>query len=179
MTAISDLGEMDRATLGQLWSQVIGDAVPPHMSQIIQRRLLAYAIQVRAQGDVSASVANRFERVACGDMRPATPTLRPGGRLLRQWNGTTHVVDVVEGGFLWNGRQHRSLSAIARAITGTRWSGPRFFGLTDEVAKASAAEKTPPAKPQRPQLLPPANNAGSSKANVTRKLAPKTGRRAA
>jgi hypothetical protein len=52
-----------------------------------------------------------------------------GARLIREWNGTTHVVDVVDGGYLWNGEQHRSLSAIARAITGTRWSGPRFFGI--------------------------------------------------
>ena len=179
MTVISDLAQMDRLALGQLWLQLIGGAVPPHMSQIIQRRFLAYAIQIRAHGDVSASVANRFDRVVSGDSRPVTPALRPGGRLLRQWNGTTHVVDVVEGGFLWNGSQHPSLSAIARAITGTRWSGPRFFGLTEAAVKASAAEKTPPAKPQRPQLLPPAAEPGSSNGGVVSKQASQTGRRAA
>ncbi|WP_283054676.1 DUF2924 domain-containing protein [Thetidibacter halocola] len=62
--------------------------------------------------------------------RPASsPALKPGGRLIREWNGVTHVVDIVEGGFLWNGQRHASLSPIARAITGARWSGPRFFGL--------------------------------------------------
>ena len=66
MTTLSDLVQMDRLALGQLWSQVIGGAVPPHMSQIIQRRFLAYAIQARDQGDVSASIANRFERVVSG-----------------------------------------------------------------------------------------------------------------
>ena len=55
--------------LGKLWSQVIGDTVPPHMSQVIQRRFLAYAIQARAEGDVSASIAKRFDRMVRGDVR--------------------------------------------------------------------------------------------------------------
>ncbi|MBV1896917.1 MAG: DUF2924 domain-containing protein [Rhodobacteraceae bacterium] len=58
-----------------------------------------------------------------------------GGRLTREWNGVTHAVDVIEGGFLWGGQRHSSLSAIARAITGTRWSGPRFFGLKGAAAR--------------------------------------------
>ena len=53
----------------------------------------------------------------------------PGSRLIREWNGATHIVDVVESGYLWNGVRYRSLSSIALAITGTQWSGPRFFGL--------------------------------------------------
>ena len=57
------------------------------------------------------------------------PALKSGARLLREWNGTTHVVDVLDEGFFWNEQHYRSLSAIARAITGARWSGPRFFGL--------------------------------------------------
>jgi len=58
-------------------------------------------------------------------------SLAPGGRLLREWNGVTHVVEVSETGYRWNGTTHRSLSAVARAITGARWSGPRFFGLSE------------------------------------------------
>lgn len=61
--------------------------------------------------------------------KTVSPAMRPGGRLLREWNGVTHVVDVIEGGFMWNGQTWRSLSAIAREITGAHWSGPRFFGL--------------------------------------------------
>jgi hypothetical protein len=64
--------------------------------------------------------------------RKASPKLQPGARLVREWNGVSHVVEVIENGFVWNGCRHRSLSAIARAITGARWSGPRFFGLTSE-----------------------------------------------
>lgn len=56
-------------------------------------------------------------------------TLSPGARLIRDWQGRTHVVDVVEGGFLYGGKRHRSLSAIAKEITGAHWSGPRFFGV--------------------------------------------------
>ncbi|MFC0218037.1 DUF2924 domain-containing protein [Pseudochelatococcus lubricantis] len=64
----------------------------------------------------------------------ASPTrkrqiLRPGARLLREWNGQTHVVDVIENGFVHEAKVYRSLTAIARAITGTHWSGPRFFGI--------------------------------------------------
>ena len=63
------------------------------------------------------------------DPPPVNPALKPGGRLIREWNGVTYVVDVVEGGFLWNAKRYASLSPIARAITGARWSGPRFFAL--------------------------------------------------
>ena len=69
-------------------------------------------------------------RFAASSIRWRAPTLQSGARLVREWNGVNHVVEVIEGGYVWNGDRHRSLSAIARAITGARWSGPRFFGLT-------------------------------------------------
>ena len=59
----------------------------------------------------------------------AAPALAPGSRLIREWRGRTHTVDVLDSGFRCDGKQYRSLSEIARAITGGRWSGPRFFGL--------------------------------------------------
>jgi Protein of unknown function (DUF2924) len=66
---------------------------------------------------------------------PTTITLREGNRLVREWNGTTHTVLVLASGFEWQGRQYRSLSQIAEAITGAHWSGPRFFGLTKRKAE--------------------------------------------
>lgn len=129
MTAVAELATLDRVALARLWSDLLGGPVPPKMSQILQRRFLAHALQVKVSGDLPAAAAARLERIAVGKEREATPAMQPGGRLLRQWNGTTHVVDVVKDGYLWNGGRHKSLSAIARAITGTRWSGPRFFGL--------------------------------------------------
>ena len=129
MTALADLEVMDRAGLARLWSDLLGGQVPPKMSQPMQRRFLAYEMQARDLGDLPPALVARLERIAQGEERKAAPGMRPGARLLRAWNGTTHVVDVLPDGFLWNGARHRSLSAIARAITGARWSGPRFFGL--------------------------------------------------
>jgi Protein of unknown function (DUF2924) len=130
MTSLADLDGMDRKGLARLWSDLIGGDVPASMSQPMQRRFLAFELQAKAEGGLPAALRARLDRIAAGEERTSTPTLQPGARLLREWNGTTHVVDVLPEGYLWNGSRHRSLSAIARAITGARWSGPRFFGLT-------------------------------------------------
>lgn len=82
----------------------------------------------RATGASDAAQPSLSLRGAAMRTRERTPVL-PGARLIRDWNGTTHVVDVTEGGFLYGGETYRSLSVIARTITGARWSGPRFFGL--------------------------------------------------
>lgn len=148
MTTLADLDTMDRAALARLWSDLIGGDVPPAMSQPMQRRFLAFELQARREGGMTAALRARLERITQGQERKAAPTLQPGARLLRAWNGTTHVVDVLPDGFRWNGTSHRSLSAIARAITGARWSGPRFFGLVggakadDRRAAKGKAQKT-------------------------------------
>lgn len=131
MTTLADLDKMDRKGLTRLWSDLIGGDVPASMSQPMQRRFLAFELQAKVEGGLPAALRARLDRIAAGEERTSTPTLQTGARLLREWNGTTHVVDVLPEGFLWNGRRHRSLSAIARAITGARWSGPRFFGLAN------------------------------------------------
>ena len=76
----------------------------------------------------------QLRKVTEGGSDPAaanvkTAKIAPGMRLIREWNGSSHVVEAVDGGFVWNGKRYGSLSAVARAITGARWSGPRFFGL--------------------------------------------------
>lgn len=138
MTTLVDLEAMDRAALAHLWSDLIGGGVPANMSQPMQRRFLAFELQARIEGGLPATLRTRLDRIAAGEERKASPKLQPGARLLREWNGITHVVDVLPEGFLWNGSPHRSLSAIARAITGARWSGPRFFGL---VGGAEAGDR--------------------------------------
>ncbi|GHC60625.1 DUF2924 domain-containing protein [Neogemmobacter tilapiae] len=151
MTTVKELDALDRAGLATLWAELLGGSVPPGMSQLMQRRYLAFALQARKGGDLAPALAARLDRLAAGEVQKAALSLKPGARLLRAWNGTTHVVDVVADGFLWNGTCHRSLSAIARAITGARWSGPRFFGLID------AAEATTKAG----QVVVPRRKAGS------------------
>ncbi|MCX7287511.1 MAG: DUF2924 domain-containing protein [Rhodobacterales bacterium] len=129
MTSLADLETMDRKQLAQLWCDLIGSEVPDCMSQTMQRRFLAFELQAGKEGGLPPALLARLDRIAAGEERKASPTVKPGARLLRAWNGVTHVVDVLPDGYLWNGARHRSLSAIARAITGARWSGPRFFGL--------------------------------------------------
>ena len=149
MIPLPELDAMDRAALAVLWTTHLGGAVPRQMSQPMQRHFIAFAIQAAAEGDVPAALAARLDRIAAGEMTKAAPTLKPGARLLRAWNGTTHVVDVVAEGYLWNGTRHRSLSAIARAITGARWSGPRFFGVVERGGALSASTAARPAKTAR------------------------------
>jgi hypothetical protein len=98
------------------------------MSQVFLRRFLAFEMQARSISPLPPGLKARLLRIAAGKDSSPTPTLQPGGRYLRVWNGVTHVVDVTAEGYLWKGQHHRSLSAIARAITGAHWSGPRFFG---------------------------------------------------
>jgi hypothetical protein len=147
---------MDRIGLAKLWSDLIGGDVPASMSRPMQRRFLAFELQAKVEGGLPAPLRARLDRIAAGEERTPSPTLQPGARLLREWNGTTHVVDVLAEGFLWNGHSHRSLSAIARAITGARWSGPRFFGMlsaVDVVGGKAAKRKTARAKRLTPSDL--------------------------
>ena len=98
-------------------------------------RAIAYQMQAKRYGELKSAVGRQLQRIATGIIAgdrvtiKAASRLKLGARLVREWNGATHVVEVVDDGFIWNGERHSSLSAIARTITGARWSGPRFFGL--------------------------------------------------
>jgi hypothetical protein len=127
---VSDLETMDRAALLAAWSTVFGTPVPKNISRPFLRRFLAFELQARRTGGLPKPVVVALMRNdGKGPAKPACPALKPGGRLIREWNGVTHVVDVTETGFVWKGETWRSLSSIAREITGAHWSGPRFFGL--------------------------------------------------
>ena len=126
---ISDLETMDRAALIAVWSQTMKTPVPKGLSKSLMRRFLATDVQSRQFGGLPASLKKALSKPADRASRPRRLTLEPGGRLLREWNGVTHVVEITQGGYVWQGQTHRSLSAIAREITGAHWSGPRFFGL--------------------------------------------------
>ncbi|WP_119461066.1 DUF2924 domain-containing protein [Rhodospirillaceae bacterium SYSU D60014] len=131
------IAQCDVPSLRAEWAALFGHAAPAHLSRDLLIRALAYRIQEQAGGGLRPATRRQLRRLA-DDLRtsaktmnaPSRPTLRPGVRLMRDWNGGTEVVEVLADGFAWRGQEYRSLSAIARAITGVRWSGPRFFGLT-------------------------------------------------
>lgn len=128
------LADLPHRDLAARWQALHGAPAPKGISRRLLLLALAYRIQADAHGDID-SRTDRYLRAAGGaEATPpriaATSTLKPGMRLMREWNGRTHVIDVIEEGYRWNGQTHASLSAVARTITGARWSGPRFFGLT-------------------------------------------------
>lgn len=127
--SVAEIETMDRAALIAAWHEVFGTPVPKRLSRPFLRRFLAFEVQARESIGLPKGFVTKLARAARDGPSPASPMLKPDGRLIREWNGVTHVVDVVEGGFLWNGQRYASLSPIARAITGARWSGPRFFGF--------------------------------------------------
>ncbi len=130
LPSVAAIAAMARGELIAHWRRLFGGPPPKSLSAPLMRRFLAFETQARSAGGPPAALTRRIARLAKdGAAKRASPALRPGARLVREWHGATHVVEVVEGGFLWRGARHRSLSSIARAITGARWSGPRFFGL--------------------------------------------------
>jgi hypothetical protein len=126
---LKTLTGLSREDLIARWVALYGGAPPPRTSRSLMIRAVAYKMQERVYGGLSAST-----RRALADKSPtaktvAPPEARPGTVLLREWHGVTHQATVVEGGVLYRGKRHRSLSEVARVITGSRWSGPTFFGL--------------------------------------------------
>lgn len=131
---ISSLLELPRVELVQRWKALFRSDPPKGISTSLLLRAVAYQMQVKRFSGPRSALRATLKRTNGAAGSGASPragsiNLKPGARLVREWNGATHVVDVVAGGFSWEGKMHRSLSAIAHEITGARWSGPRFFGL--------------------------------------------------
>lgn len=124
---------LPRPELVGLWTKLIGRPPPSGLSRRLLELSVAYHLQVKAQGGLRPEIKRQLRAPAVGSSsargspRKASTKLPPGTRLIRQWQGRTHVVEVTSTGFLHQGQRYRSLSEIARLITGTRWSGPRFF----------------------------------------------------
>lgn len=121
---IERLETLSPAELRAEWQAVYGSA-PPRLSASLLRLGIAYRLQEKAYGKLPARVAK-----ALRSGKPvASPAPRSGTQYIRSWNGRTISVTVTEGGYRWEDRTYRSLSAIAREVTGAHWSGPRFFGI--------------------------------------------------
>lgn len=121
------LEQVKQATLTELraeWQRRYGPA-PALRSADLLRRVLAWRVQVDAEGGLRPET----KKLLADRKKGGQPVLATGTRISRDWLGITHEVEVVESGFLYAGRKWKSLSHVAREITGTRWNGPRFFGL--------------------------------------------------
>lgn len=139
---VADEANLSTEALKQAWHDHYGLAPPKRISRDLLMRAAAYQRQVQLYGGLKPATQRRLARLAAqlretGRMTVGnTPSLAVGTRLIRAWHGTTHEVWVLEDGFLWQGTRYGSLSEIARCITGTRWSGPAFFGLKGKAIAA-------------------------------------------
>ncbi len=139
------LAEMDYDALRAEWRRLYRAQAPKRVSRDLLMLGVAWKVQERAYGGLGAATRRRLANLAKtldqdGDLtRGRVARLKPGARLVREWRGETHAVIVLEDGFEWRGQRWRSLSVIAREITGAHWSGPRFFGLNGK-AKASVGD---------------------------------------
>ena len=147
---VSSIPAFSRGDLIERWCECYGNPPPKTISTRLLVFAIAYAMQVEHHGGLSKQTQKQLLQLAGSTgalhepqpsgtsspsarrKRSARPgaTPRQGTRFVREWNGKSHVVEVLDNGFAWQGRNYRSLSAIATSITGSRWSGPRFFGLT-------------------------------------------------
>lgn len=133
------LEQMEYATLRSEWRRLYRAHPPKRVGRDLLMLGVAWKIQEQAYGGLSMATKHRLAELAKtmerdGDVtRNRVARLKPGAKLVREWRGRTHTVIVIEDGFEWKGRHWRSLSAIAREITGAHWSGPRFFGLNGKA----------------------------------------------
>ena len=144
---VAALGDLSRKELARLWENAHKCPPPKGVKRALLERSAAWHVQAKRLGGLSPtakkalrpversaihqtqSLSVETEAKAGFAVSRAALSLRSGTRLMREWNGRMHAVDVIDDGFLFDGKSYRSLSAIARRITGAQWSGPRFFRL--------------------------------------------------
>ena len=132
---IADMEALGTPDLRTRWKEAFGRPAPKRASRDLLLRALAYCVQEQADGGLGKAAKRRLAALAKPDAnekrtrKPPAPRLKPGTRLVREWRGEVHQVTVADDGFDYRGTRYGSLCEIARAIAGTRWSGPLFFGL--------------------------------------------------
>jgi Protein of unknown function (DUF2924) len=147
--ALSRLPELDIGELRRQWRALYKADASLHLSRELLLRAVAYRMQEVALGGLRPErqrqlrhFAHQLKEGREGRIRPR-PELKPGTRLVREWRGRTYDVLVLDDGFAWQGTTYRSLSALARKITGTAWSGPLFFGLKPNRTAALGSSRVP------------------------------------
>ena len=147
--ALSRLPRLDLSELREEWRVLYKTDVSPHLSRELLIRALAYRIQEVALGGLRPEPQRQLRQIAQELKQTGAaanrfrPQLKPGTRLIREWQGRTYEVVALDDGFCWQGTQYRSLSAIARKITGAAWSGPLFFGLKQNRSASRGSTQTP------------------------------------
>ena len=126
--ALAGLERASRHRLAEHWAEYFEAASPPRTSRSLMIRAVAFKMQERELGGLSAATRRLLSRQGPAPVRRHR-TLSPGTVLIREWHGIGHQVTIIEKGVLYRGERYRSLSEVARQITGARWSGPRFFGV--------------------------------------------------
>jgi hypothetical protein len=142
---IARLRDLDVGTLRARWHTVFRRRPPPHLPRHLLFRVLAYRLQADHLGDLDGESQRLLDRSASPekageyavDRGRQVADLKAGTVLGREWNGQMQRVAVLADGFAWNGKSYPSLSKVAFAITGTRWNGPKFFGLREKPSKGA------------------------------------------
>jgi len=140
---IARLRDLDIGGLQVRWQNVFRRRPPPHLPRHLLFRALAYQLQADRLGDLDTESQRLLDATGSPEdagkraveIKRQTTEMRPGTMLAREWNGRMQRVAVLADGFAWNGKTYRSLSKVAQAITGTRWNGPKFFGLRDKPSE--------------------------------------------
>jgi hypothetical protein len=150
---IAHLRALDLRGLRARWHSVFGRPAPAHLTRHLLFAVVAYRLQADRFGDLDHATRQVLDRTVAKEAEPAMAArlasfdqkrtgLIPGTVLVREWDRQSQRVMVMADGFAWNGQTYDSLSKVAFAITGTKWSGPRFFGLRDKEDR-SAMEARP------------------------------------
>jgi DUF2924 family protein len=134
---LAEIDQLDLPNLQAIWARRFGRPPPKGLSRRLLELAAAYDAQERVHGGLKPALQRKLLRSVpdvpepdvSAPRRSRTSAPPPGSRLVREWGGRTHTIEVSDSGFIYAGQRYRSLSEIARTITGTRWSGPRFFGL--------------------------------------------------
>ena len=146
--ALARLSELTIFELRGEWRRLHRTPPPMRLSRDLLTRGITYKLQERAYGGLSKATARKLEHANAdpqsrGAAKPVQPiSLRPGTRFVREWRGVTHMVLIHADGIEWRGQRYRSLSLVARKITGARWSGPRFFGLRQRQLDSYSSART-------------------------------------
>jgi hypothetical protein len=143
---LAALPELTKPALYDLWKQLFNVSPSPKLRRDLMIPILAFRLQEQEFGSVSARTRDRLRHLSRAFERnsdsaiPSAPQLRPGTRLVRQWRDQVHLVNVGAHFYEYQGARYQSLSEIARLITGTRWSGPLFFGIKSQQTSSKSKE---------------------------------------